>query len=193
MNGLSESLIRWAKRILEYSIKNKRLTHGELQTYLFQVADIMNSRPIGKRPNVDPLDGGPVTPNHLLLGRATSESAVGDFDVSMKITQRTEMISELLSAWWKKWYAQAFSSLVPAYRWQQKHREVQPGDVVLMYDDNDLKGHYQLARVKKTIERAIHSLVVIVPNGYSQDEMEADLDENSEVDLVDKEADLNEN
>ena len=105
MDGLSESLIRWAKKILEDSIKNKRLTHAELQTCLFQVADIMNARPLGKRPTIDPLDGGPITPNHLLLGRATSESAVGDFDVSMKITQRTEMISDLVSDWWKKWYS----------------------------------------------------------------------------------------
>ena len=52
------------------------LHHGELQTNLFQVANIMNSRPLGKRPDIDPSDGGPITMNHLLLGRATSERAI---------------------------------------------------------------------------------------------------------------------
>ena len=47
----------------------------------------------------------------------------------------------------------------------------------------------------KEVERAIYSLVVIVPNGYSKDEMEDDLNKNIETDadldknVVDIEAD----
>ena len=46
----------------------------------------------------------------------------------------------------------------------------------------------------KEVERAIHCLVVIVPNGYSQDEMEDELAKNIDLDenVGDKEADLDE-
>ena len=171
------------------------------------MADILNSRPLNKKPNVDPLDGGPVTPNHLLLGRATGESPVGEFDVKMNITKRSQMIEQVVDDWWKKWYSQVFQSLVPAYKWHQKYREVQVGDVVLMHDENAVKGHYRLGRVKETIpsrtdnivrkaiveyknakfgsdlkklkmketERAIHNLVGIVPNDYSEEDIEEEL------------------
>ena len=49
--------------------------------------------------------------------------------------------------------------------------------------------------IMKKVERAIYSLVVIVPNGYSKDEMEDDLNKNIETDadldknVVDIEAD----
>ena len=53
-----------------------------------------------------------------------------------------------------------------------------------------------LKKIKmKEVERAIYSLVVIVPNGYSKDEMEDDLNKNIETDadldknVVDIEAD----
>ena len=100
---------------------------------------------------MDPLEGGPVTPNHLLLGRATGESPVGDFDVKLNITKRTQMIEEVVADWWKKWYVQVFHSLVPAYRWQQKIREIKTDDVVLMFDKNEVKGKYKLGVVDKVL------------------------------------------
>ena len=74
MNGVTESLIRTTKHILKQTLDNKRLTYAEIQTILFETAQIMNCRPLGiyYRPGTDPLDGGPITPNNLLLGRATN-------------------------------------------------------------------------------------------------------------------------
>ena len=214
MNGLSESLIRWYKKILKPMLNSQRFTISEVQTALYQVADIMNSRPLSRRPGVDPLDGGPVTPNHLLLGRATGESPIGDFDVKLNITKRTQMIDQVVSDWWRKWYCSVFQDLVPSYKWNQKTREVQVGDVVLMFNENEIKGKYSLGRVKEVIpsrtdnivrkaiieyknvkansdltklkmketERAIHNLVVIVPNDYTDED---DLEENSDNENTD--------
>ena len=213
MNGLSESLIRWCKKILKPMLNSQRFTISEVQTVLYQVAEIMNSRPLSKRPNVDPLDGGPVTPNHLLFGRATGESPIGDFDVKLNITKRTQMIEQVVADWWRKWYCQVFPDLVPSYKWNQRNREVQVGDVVLMFNENEIKGRYKLGRVKEVIpsrtdnivrraiveyknitantnlkkatfkesERPIHNLVVIVPNDYSEEDLEEEEDQNLQL------------
>ena len=70
MNGVTESLVRSTKHLLKQSLEDKRLTFVETQTVLYEVAQILNSRPLGifSRPGADPLDGGSITPNHLLLG-----------------------------------------------------------------------------------------------------------------------------
>ena len=75
MNGVSESLVKSTKHMLKQTLEGKRLTFVETQTVLFEAAQIINCRPLGiySRPGSDPLDGGPITPNHLLLGRATNQ------------------------------------------------------------------------------------------------------------------------
>ena len=74
MNACSESLIRICKNTLKDVLHGKQVNFAELQTILYEVAQIVNSRPLGiySKPGDNPLDGGPITPNHLLLGRATA-------------------------------------------------------------------------------------------------------------------------
>ena len=45
----------------------------------FEVPNIVNSRPIGIVSGSDPTCPDPITPNHLLLGRSTTEVAVGPY------------------------------------------------------------------------------------------------------------------
>ena len=53
--GRSEVRIKAIKRLLQVSIGSSRLTPSELQTVLFEAANLANERPIGvnRRPNVD--------------------------------------------------------------------------------------------------------------------------------------------
>ena len=70
-NGTSESLIRSVKRSLKAAIGESILTFSELQTVLFEVANLINERPIGRHPR-SPEDGSYLCPNDLLLGRSTT-------------------------------------------------------------------------------------------------------------------------
>lgn len=47
-NGTSESLIRSVKGSLKTAIGESILTFSELQTVLFEVANLINERPIGR-------------------------------------------------------------------------------------------------------------------------------------------------
>ena len=191
MNGVTESLIRFTKHILHQVLEGKRMTFIEIQTVLFETSQILNSRPLAlhSRPGEDPLDGGPLTPNHLLLGRATSK--IPEFSYSnMSNTKRVRFLQTIVQEFWNKWRIQVFHSLVPQYKWHKSMRNVQVGDVVLVGEDAIGVGEYKLGQVedvkvskdglvrscqvrcvsrtdgkisKSLLQRPIHKLCVIVP------------------------------
>ena len=191
MNGVTESLIRSTKTILKQTLEGKRLTYAETQTVLYEAAQVMNCRPLGlySRPGSDPLDGGPITPNHLLLGRATTNIPEQKF-TNVSITKRIKFLQSCQQEFWVKWKAVVFHSLVPQYKWHKSQRNVQIKDIVLVNDDSGLVGEYKLGQIhsikigkdglvrsaqvrcvcskdgkisKGIIERPIHKLCIIVP------------------------------
>ena len=90
-NGLSESLIKSVKHSIKHKITGGNvLTFSNLQTILFEIANIINSRPIGALNASDSEQPCPITPNHLLLGRASAEVPQGPFDMtaSKKVTKQ---------------------------------------------------------------------------------------------------------
>lgn len=189
-NGLSESMIRSIKRSIKHKVTdNNILTFGQLQTVLFQVADIINSRPIAMVNGSSPDHPSPITPNHLILGRATSDPPQGPFDKDSKnLNKKYRYLQSLVAEWWSEWYATAFPYLVPNYKWLQRHRNVKIGDVCLVRYKNEIQSTYRLARVQdvrvgedglvrtvllkyklpgektfRTVDRAVQGISVIVP------------------------------
>ena len=191
MNGVSESLVRSTKHVLKQTLEGKRLTFAETQTVLYEAAQLMNCRPIGifSRPGTDPLDGGPITPNHLLLGRATNH--IPDLKFSnVSNTKRIRFLQTCIKEYWDKWKVVVFHSLVPQYKWHRTQRNLQVGDIVLLNEDTALVGEYRLGQVhsvkigsdglvrsvevryvstkdgkivKGMLERPVHKICVIVP------------------------------
>ena len=56
MNGATEALIKSVKSSLNTSVGDQCMTYNELQTVMFECAQIVNQRPIGKHP-INPNDG----------------------------------------------------------------------------------------------------------------------------------------
>ena len=189
-NGLSESLVKLTKRSIQHKITGNVLTFSELQTVLFEISNIINSRPIGVMTGSDPECPSPITPNDLILGRATSSVPQGPFDqtASKSITKRFRFLQDLVSQWWSSWYQLAFPKLVPSYKWIQRHRNVRVGDICLIRYRNESRSTYRLGKVdeiklgadglvrtivlkyklpsEKTmrkVDRPIHGVSVIVP------------------------------
>ena len=61
-NGISEALVKTVKRSLTLAIGESILTYSELQTVCFETANLVNERPIGRRPT-SPEDGAYLCPN----------------------------------------------------------------------------------------------------------------------------------
>lgn len=205
-NGLSESLIKSVKRSIKLRVGPHTCTFGELQMIMFEIANIINSRPIGITTGCDPEDPKPLTPNDLLLGRSTGEVPQGPFDSNKSITKRFRFLQQIITDWWDHWYRVVLPTLVPSYKWLQRHRNVQVGDVCLIRYGKDKRATYRLGRVKevkkgsdnlvrkvtlqyklpsenkfRSVDRPIQGIAVIVP---VEEQTEAKKDEMKTKDEV---------
>jgi hypothetical protein len=106
-NGQAERMIGILKKCLEGTLAGKRCTMGELGTIVAEAAQMVNSRPIARNTG-DPEYGGPITPLHLLLGRASVEVPQMRFNEMPKLTQRLQFIEEAKKQFWTKWMSQVF-------------------------------------------------------------------------------------
>ena len=148
-NGCAESMIKSVKKQLTNVLFSSTLTKGELDTLFAEVMHIVNSRPLMIAAGSDPLSGGPITPNHLLHGRATTDVPEMDTDDNVKLLTRVKFIEDLKKQFWSKWIAQVFPKLVPSQKWHISNRNIMEGDIVLMQDSNKIKVGYKLAKVSQ--------------------------------------------
>ena len=150
-NGCAEAMIKVTKRQLVDMLKGKLLTKGELDTVFSDVAQIVNSRPLMPRAGSDPTSGGPITPNHLLLGRATVEVPSMVVNIKASITKRMAFLETVKRDFWTKWFSQVFPHLIPSYKWKKEFRNMMEGDVVMMKKDSELASTYRMAVVRKAV------------------------------------------
>ena len=192
-NGCAEAIVKSSKRLLTIVLQSKRVSFTELQTVLFEVAQILNCRPLGlyHKPGTDPLDGGPITPNHLLLGRATNMTPFLKYEQNVSLTKRIRFLNTIVEEFWNKFKVVVYPSLMPTYKWKREKRLAKVGDIVLLDIDDGKVGHYTLGKVvgiksnkdnlprtltleyvtsnsqgditRKTTSRSVHSCVLIVP------------------------------
>lgn len=142
-NGLAERFISTVKKQLLLCIGNNILTFGEFETVLSTIAYLINSRPIFKFPDSDPLDRVG-TPLDLLMGRSDIKPPAGDFEFSSSLTRRCRFQQSIVNEFWCKWSKQTYQYLVPYSKWRQIHRNLAVGDVVYMHNKDAARGNYQL-------------------------------------------------
>ena len=132
------------------------LNYVELETALLRVAELINRRPLGVRVYSE-ADFHPICPADLLLGRiygykpSIPETPKDDPDqVNMPV--RLAKVEGLVDMWWQRWSAVGFPLLCPRRKWTQPHRNLTPGDIVLLKGDQQVgKGVYRLARVMRAL------------------------------------------
>ena len=95
-NGVSEALVKSMKRAITAAISDHVMTFSELQTVCFEVANLVNERPIGRH-RTSPDDGTYLCPNDLLLGRATSRVPSGPFRESSNPRQQFEFVQNVVN------------------------------------------------------------------------------------------------
>jgi hypothetical protein len=194
-NGQAERLIGLLKRCLEGALNNRKFTLGELSTVVAEAAQVVNSRPIARNTG-DPETGGPITPLHLQLGRATVEVPRMRFEEAPRLTQRLQFIEEAKRQFWKKWMQQVFSGRMLNHKWTKSVRNAAVGDIVYLAEAENDDPTYRLGQIveacpgedgcvrtvrvrytnpgkpegkrspPKTTTRPIHKVAVVVPAEY---------------------------
>ena len=149
--GQTEVRIKMIKRLIKVSVGVTRLTPSELQTVLFEVANLSNDRPIGvsRSPEADGTYHV-LTPNCLLLGRS-QHCLPDDAELASHMTlgDRYELVQQVTSEFWKRWCIEVTPQSIIRQKWHETQRNLAKGDVVLVHDQGPLKGKYTLAVVKE--------------------------------------------
>ena len=145
--GCSEALIKSAKKCLLQCIGTNRLTFAELQTALFEVAGMLNERPIGTKTN-NPDEGSYLSPNDLLLGRTNISAPIGQWNECGNEKRRLDVINEIVQHFQKRWMTLFFPTLIIRKKWHTESRDLCIGDLVIVQPDkNEFHSHWRLAQV----------------------------------------------
>jgi hypothetical protein len=148
-NGATEALVKTTKRALNAAVGENVMTFSELQTSIFEAAQLVNQRPIGHTPTT-PEDGTYLCPNDMLLGRASPRIPQGRFEERSSNKNRIDFIQSVTSAFWKRWTREVFPRLVIQPKWHTESRNLEEGDIVLVEDSDVLRGEWKMARVTET-------------------------------------------
>ena len=146
--GAVESLIKAAKRAIHFAVSNRRLSAPEFLTVCSEVSNLLNERPIGTQPSQDSTLSI-LTPNSLLLGRATASNPLGWQPYGGSIATRYHLVQSIVDEFWKRWTELYAPTLLVQRKWHTACRNLRPGDVVIVADRNVLRGNYRLAMVKE--------------------------------------------
>ena len=149
LNASCESLIKSVKVSLQKAINDNVLTFAELQTVLYEVATLVNSRPIGAKPGYDVELGTYLSPNDLLLGRNERLAPVGKLVGDPDPKFRLQFLDSLASNFWKRWQRDYFPQLIVQQKWHTRSRNIRIGDIVLVQDCNAVRGDWRLGEVSQ--------------------------------------------
>ena len=149
-NGHVEALVKSVKKCLNSTLRERILSFCELQTVMYEVAQIVNQRPIGTHPS-SPEDGSYICPNDLILGRASSDVPQGPLMSRVSDKYRFDHLQNVVEEYWKKWSKDVFPNLCIQPKWHVQKRTVKIGDIVMIEDSNQLRGKWRLGIVNEIL------------------------------------------
>ena len=144
--GIYESLIKQVKITLKRVIGSQILTWNEISTIFAETENLINSRPLGYT-HSDPNELQPLTPNHFLIGRSTTEVPQGPFTTSKDPRKRFEFVQALVNQVWKRFIREYIPTLIQRNKWKVRGRQLSVNDIVLLVDFNAPRGQWSLGRV----------------------------------------------
>ena len=151
-NGISEATVKVMKKSLALALQpGVELTYAEVVTLLAKITYSVNSRPLSiadTSPSSQQEDVMlPLTPNHLLLGKATIDVPNMDFDEEDRFSARLAYVQQVYQAWWDRWIQDVLPTLVPCKRWKDIKKNLKQEDIVMMKYSGNIRDDYRLAKV----------------------------------------------
>lgn len=113
-----------------------KLTFEEYGTVLCQIEASLNSRPIGPLTE-DPENLNVLTPGHFLIGDALLALPQPTLlDNNRNMLHRWKHLQLLQQQFWKRWSTEYLSQLQQRSKWKTEERNLKPGDLILIKDDD---------------------------------------------------------
>ena len=175
-NGGAEIMVKLAKgvmKVLMGELAEKRSSLNELNTVLCEASNIINSCPIGIKPNQDS-DTEFLTPNSLLLGRNSDTIDSGPFHTRDKFDQglnvdceRFQLVQKVIGQFWTVWQQNYFPTLLVRRKWHYRQRNLKVGDLCFMKDSNEHRGQFRRCKVVRVFpdrHGVVRNVEVLVTN-----------------------------
>ena len=150
--GTAESLVKTVKKCLQFAVHSQRLSPAEYLSVGYEIANLVNERPIGHMPAPDSCINI-LTPNMLLLGRSTAKNAGASLELpqASSLTARFALVQSIADEVWKRWIELYAPSMARQNKWLKPEKDLAPGDVVLV-SERGYKGEYIVAQVDETFK-----------------------------------------
>jgi hypothetical protein len=150
-NGAAEAMVKLAKKALQDTFREVKLTYDEFRTVLVKAEAKVNSRPLG----VIPADHWEaieiITPQHLLTGRlGTAFAPRVPVEKPKKWCEHWETIKEVTKTFEDKYVTMCLAKLMSMEKWSEFHNNMTVGTLVLLADDGHKRHDWKLGCVTKT-------------------------------------------
>ena len=148
--GVWERMVRSVKIALKSTLGNRRATFEVFRTVLCNAEAVVNSRPLTLVSD-DAGDPLPISPAHLLLGRAIMQipDFLGRDDRRDKIAVQWKERQRLHTEFWGRFRKEYLLALQPSNKWTVPDFEPREGEVVLMEDPPKTRNEWPLARIQQ--------------------------------------------
>ncbi|CAB4026549.1 PREDICTED: uncharacterized protein LOC102803299 [Paramuricea clavata] len=146
--GVWERMIRSIRKILRSLMTDQLVNDETLATILAEVEKILNNRPFNRLSD-DPNDVEPLTPNKLLLLRPNPCYQPVEFGETTLYNKKWKQAQYLASIFWKRWIKDYLPTLQERQKWLRPRRNVVPGDLVLVVQENVQRGQWPKAIVEE--------------------------------------------
>ena len=131
-------------------VGSRTLRDSPLYTFACEVDEFthlpMNNRPL-LHVSSDITDMGPLTPNHLLLGRSQAIVPTGIFESDTE-PYSWKKAQVLADSFWSKFFKYYMPSLQLRSKWTKYSDERIPADLVWILEENTARGIWPVGRVK---------------------------------------------
>ena len=155
-NGAAEILIKMVKGVKKSMMRamgNRILNLNEMNTLMAEIAQLVNERPIGLKPN-ESTHPHYLSPNFLYLGRCSDRIVPGPFEPDEVLTgepkqarSRFLLVQAITTQFWRIWIRDFFPTLLLRHKWHVKQRNLMVNDVCLLKDEDAFRSEWKLARV----------------------------------------------
>ena len=150
--GAWERMIGVTRRVLEAvlaDVPSRHLTHEVLTTLMAEVSAIVNARPLVPV-STDPDAPEILTPATLLTQKPQQlNQPAGEFNARDLYSKQWKRVQHLVNVFWSRWRKEYLPTLQPRRKWQDKSRNLQEGDLVLLCSKDAPRNDWPLARVTK--------------------------------------------
>ena len=145
--GVWERLVKSCKVALEIELKNRCLPDDAFRTVIADVEALLNGRPL-THVSVDANDLEPITPNHLIYGRAIAYQPLDSVkNVGLSSRHRVKDVQAVIQTIWTRWLQEYLPNLIERKKWQLERANLQVDDLVLVIKDDTPRGNWPVGRV----------------------------------------------